>query len=333
MKRIFASTLIALCSTALWAAPITIKVASQAPENTPIGAGLARIAAEWKRISGGQLILRVFHNGTQGDEESMRQKMNTGLLDGALFDSFGLAHIAPEALSLCAPAVIADQEELDFVMTRAAPVIKGKMEDKGFRTLALTSIGWVRFYSRFAIAEPSDMRKYKIAVNPYEKELIQLYKLAGLNIVLTPITTMLQQLQARAVDIFYTTPMYLSFQWSMYKDVGSHMTDLKVCPVIGGIVLSKRAWEKIPESYRGEILKATESIAAEMSADFIKKENAIVADLARNGQKTVSVSAAAERAWRDEFARAVEKGTGTVFSKEMMDLIHAAQADFRKEEK
>ncbi len=312
------------------AVPVTLKLASQAPENTPIGAGMAKLTAEFKRISGGQVQLKVYHNGSQGDEEGMRQKIDTGFLDGALFDTFGLSHISPEAMALSAPAVIADQDELNYVLKAARPLISDKIADKGYKVLAFATIGWVRFFSRYAIASPKDLRKYRVAVNPYEKELMQLYKLAGLSIVLSPLTTTLQQLQSRSVDVFYTTPMYLSFQWSSYKDVGSKMTGLKVCPVVGGIVLSNRAWDKVPEAARQPILDSAQAVADEISAEFIDKEDSIISELKKYGLTEVAVGPAELAEWRSQFAEAVEKGTGSVYTREMMDLINGSIADYRK---
>jgi TRAP-type C4-dicarboxylate transport system substrate-binding protein len=333
-KRALASGILSifLAATA-GAAPITLKLASQAPENTPIGSGMAKLASELKRISKGEILLKVYHNGSQGDEEGMRQKMNTGLLDGALFDTFGLSHISPETMALSAPAVIADQGELEYVLEKTKPLIRSKIEAKGYEVIAFATIGWVRFFSRYPIATPQDLRKYKVAVNPYEKELMQLYKLAGLTIVLSPLTTTLQQLQSRAVDVFYTTPMYLSFQWSSFKDVGNQMTGLKVCPVVGGIVLTKRAWEKIPVAIQGEVAAACEAIGQGISNEFISKEDAIISDLKKFGLREVAVDAAGAKVWQEEFAIAVEKGTGTVYTREMMDLISQATREYRSKSK
>lgn len=333
LRYALASAALALLAFGLPAQTVTIKIASQAPENTPIGAGLAKLSADYKRISNGQVVLKVFHNGSQGDEEGMRQKMNTGLLDGALFDTFGLSHISPEAMALSAPAVIGDERELDAVLVKATPVIRRHIEEKGYQVGALTTVGWVRFFSHYTIKTPDDLRKYKIAVNPYEKELIELYKLAGLNIVMSPLTTMLQQLQAKSVDVFYTTPTYLSYQWTSYTGVASHMTDMRVCPVVGGIVFRKQSWERIPAQYREGLLAATEAVGRQVSTDFLLKESAIISDLSKNGLTVVGVSDSDRLAWRTEFAKAVEKGTGPVFTKEMMDLINQALAEYRSSHK
>jgi TRAP-type transport system periplasmic protein len=333
-RRLAASLALSILAASVHAAPVvTLKFASQAPENTPIGAGMAKLGAEIKRLSEGRVVFRVYGNGSQGDEEGMRQKMDTGLLDGALFDTFGLTHLSPEAMSLSAPALIADQAELDRVMVDAIPFMKERISAKGYHVAAFATIGWVRFFSRYDISTPDDLRKYRIAVNPYEKELMQLYKLAGLSIVLAPMTTVLQQLQSRSVDVFYTTPTYMSYQWSSFKDVGSKMVGLKVCPVIGGIIISNRSWAKLPDDVKGGFDSACEGVAAEISKEFTQKETEVIDGLKKYGLTEISISDAELALWRSEFAKAVEKGTGTVYTREMLDLIRAAVADHRRPKK
>jgi len=334
MTRRLAAAIFLFAAAAACAAPaVSLRIASQAPENTPIGAGMSKLAADVLKLSNGRVSLKVYHNGSQGDEEGMRQKMDTGLLDGALFDTFGLTHISPEAMAISAPALIFDQAELEYVMKTAAPFMRDKLAAKGYRSVAFATIGWIRFFSRYEIRTPADLRKYRVAVNPYEKELIQLYKYAGLSVVLAPMTTILQQLQAKSVDVFYTTPTYLSYQWSSFKDVGSRMVGLRVCPVIGGVILSNRAWAKIPEDLKGPFAEACVDAAESISSEFILKEDGIIASLKGYGLSETSLSDAELSLWREEFAMAVEKGTGTVYTKEMLDLIGKSIAEHRKARK
>jgi TRAP-type C4-dicarboxylate transport system substrate-binding protein len=333
-KRSILAALAAMTLASFAAAePIVLKFASQAPENTPVGSGLAQLASDFKRVTNGEVTLRVFNNSSQGDEASMRQKMDTGLLDGAVFDTFGLSHISPEMMAICAPAVIRDRGELDYILKKTNALSTSRIEEKGYKVLGYASVGWVHFFSRYTISNPDDLRKYRIAVNPYEKELMELYKLAGLNIVLAPSTTMLQQLQAKSVDIFYTTPMYLSYQWTSYQSVANHMTELKVCPVVGGIVLRKKSWDKIPAQYQQAIMDATANVAMKISDEFMQKEDGIVNGLTKYGLTIVPSTEAENTQWRDQFAEAVAKGTGKVFPKDMIDLINQSLAEYRGKKK
>ncbi|MDR0475307.1 MAG: C4-dicarboxylate ABC transporter, partial [Treponema sp.] len=64
-KTIFYGLLIFLLTTqGLFAQrKITVKMASPVPENTPWGKYLNDIAAEWRRITGGEVDIVIYHNG------------------------------------------------------------------------------------------------------------------------------------------------------------------------------------------------------------------------------------------------------------------------------
>ncbi|MFW5745244.1 MAG: hypothetical protein ACOC2D_18375, partial [Spirochaetota bacterium] len=44
------------------------RIGSAAPENSPWGRTLNRLAAEWQEISEGRVRVQVFHNAIAGDE-------------------------------------------------------------------------------------------------------------------------------------------------------------------------------------------------------------------------------------------------------------------------
>jgi TRAP-type C4-dicarboxylate transport system substrate-binding protein len=127
--------------------------------------------------------------------------------------------------------------------------------------------------------------------------------------------------------------MYLSYQWTSYQSVANHMTELKVCPVVGGIVLRKKSWDKIPAQYQQAIMDATANVAMKISDEFMQKEDGIVNGLTKYGLTIVPSTEAENTQWRDQFAEAVAKGTGKVFPKDMIDLINQSLAEYRGKKK
>ncbi|MFW5744622.1 MAG: ABC transporter substrate-binding protein, partial [Spirochaetota bacterium] len=61
--------LVVLFVAASVAAPAQVfRIGSAAPENSPWGRTLNRLAAEWREISDGRVRVQVFHNAIAGDE-------------------------------------------------------------------------------------------------------------------------------------------------------------------------------------------------------------------------------------------------------------------------
>lgn len=329
--RSFASTLVsafALCALAS-AQTVNLKMASQAPESSPIGQGLSKLSAEWSKATGGKVKLRVYHGGSLGDEESFRQKMNTGLLDAGVFTSQGVAAVVPDIMSFSAPSLFADQEEFDYAFSRLGPELERKLEENGFVSLGMEPMGWVRMFSRSPVAVPDDLRRQKLGINPYDSALIQFFKLLGMNVVTVQPTLLLQKMQAKSVDAFYTSPVYFSYQWSSYSGVISSMTDVRLAPFMGCMLIRRQSWERIPEAQRKTLLGVTATVAAEIEAEMMAKEGAIISDLAAHGLNVVRPNERQAAEWQKVFSEALAKDSLGLFPQQMVAKIRSVIAEYR----
>lgn len=320
-------------ASVLMAAPITIKIAAQIPENSPIGMGLLKMAAAWKQVSGGTVIMKPFLGGALGDDESMRQKMNTGLLDGAVFTSAGMTPIVQDFMAISAPSLIRDRGEMAAALKAMEPILKRKLDEKGYAVLAMTPGGWIRLFSRSPIATPDDMRKQKLAVSPYDGALLQLFKVLGMNVVTVPSTSMLQQFQSRGVDVMYTSPVYFSYQWSSYSKVITSMTNLRLSPFLGCIIVKKSVWEKVEPATRAAIVEASEKVATAIETEMMSKEETVIKDLASYGLDIVEPTEADSKLWREAFSQAIDNDKVEAFPRESVALIRKAVADYRAQKK
>ena len=140
MKRttriVLAAVFAVFAATAAFGQKQTLKIASIAPENTPWGASLNKLAAEWKTITNGEIELKVYHNGIAGSEADMLRKLKLGQIQGAVFTSFGLNEITPEVLTLSCPFLIRDNAELDLALAGIRGDLEAKIESKGFKIAA-----------------------------------------------------------------------------------------------------------------------------------------------------------------------------------------------------
>lgn len=309
---------------------VNLKMASQAPEASPIGAGLNKLAAEWSRLSGGAVKLKIYHGSSLGDEESFRQKMNTGLLDAAVFTSQGVSAVVPEFLSFSAPSLFANQDEFNYALDKLGPELKKKLEDHGLIAIGIAPSGWIRIFSRTPIASPDELRRIKLGINPYDNSLIQFFKLMNMNVVPTQGSLMLQKMQAKAVDAFYTSPVYFSYQWSSYSNIITSMTDVKLCPFMGCLVMRKQSWEKIPEATRPVLLAATAKVAKEIEAEMISKEDSIIRDLGSHGLLVAKPTPAQAEEWQKTFAAGLSTNDSLkLFPPEMIGKIRLVVAEYR----
>ncbi len=141
-----------------------------------------------------------------------------------------------------------DDSQLDCVLEKMRPRLEKQIAAKGFIVLGWTQGGWTRFFTRYPVKTPDDMRKLKMFIWAGDDRYVELWKTAGFNPVPLPSTEIATALQTGLVNSVTVNPqVILLLQW--YKHV-KYMTDFKWAVFLGGIVISESSWEKIPPDIR-----------------------------------------------------------------------------------
>ena len=112
------------CSPPTSASALTIKLGSLAPVGSPWELGAKRIAAEWERISGGTVTVKIYAGGVAGDEPDMIRKMRIGTLNAALITVTGLQGIFNGVKTLSYPLLLRSDDELAYVLDKMRALLR-----------------------------------------------------------------------------------------------------------------------------------------------------------------------------------------------------------------
>jgi TRAP-type C4-dicarboxylate transport system substrate-binding protein len=306
---------------------LVIKLGSIAPEQTPWGEAINRMASDWSRISGGTIELKVYHNGIAGSESDMLRKMRIGQLQAGVFTSFGLNEISPDILSLSIPFLIRTEGELDYVLKKLQPVLEKKIEAKKYKVIAWSRVGWVRFFSKKPVVYPKDLKAQKMASNPDDEALIQAWKVLGYPQVPVAVPDILSSLNSGMIEAIYASPIAVGgFQWF---GLARYMSDFKISPFMGGIVMSQSVWEKIPENLRPELMKSVRAFESELVKNVRDMEEEAIKTMQTYGLIIAPAPKDAEAEWKGELNRGINNMLGKSFSKEMYLLINKYLEEYR----
>jgi TRAP-type transport system periplasmic protein len=306
---------------------LTIKLGSVAPVGSPWDTALRAMAADWSRITGGQVELKVYLGGVAGDEPDMVRKIRIGQLQAAALTSLALNQISPDVLVLSSPFLIDNDGELDYVLARTKSVFVGDIESKGFRVLALSKAGWVRFFSSKPIVVPDDLKKQRLAVNVGDADLLATWRGLGFDAVPLGMTDTTVGLQNGMVGATYGTPLLAAgYQWF---GPAPYMSSLRVAPVLGGMLVSARTWAQVPEQFRAPMLAAVEKADRWLYEQTVKLDAEALAVMQRNGLTVVDTPADAERLWRSEMVRGFELAVSKTFSREIYDRVTGLLKEYR----
>ena len=280
----------------LAAGEVVVKVATLAPQGSEWYSALQEMGAEWQKVSNGLIVFRLYPGGVAGDDMDIVRKMRLGILDAGLLTVSGLSRIDRGVLGLELPLEYSDYTELDCALEKIGPQLERHMEAKGFIVLGWSDAGWAHFFTESPVRTPDDMRKLKMFVWEGDSQYTELWKKAGFNPVPLPSAEIASALQTGLVNAVTINPQgIVLLQW--YRQL-KYMTDFKWAAFLGGIVISKSTWEKIPAPIRPAVRQAAAKAAQRLRAFSRSTEQSDIETLKKNGVKVVSVDEETLNEWR-----------------------------------
>jgi len=310
---------------------IQIRLASLVPENTPWGAAINRMAAEWARITNNEVQVIVFHNATAGNESEVLRKLRMNELQAAVFTSMGMNQVMPEVMALSYPFLIRNDAELDEVMRRLKPDLDSRIQQNGFVTLAWARAGWIKFFSKTPLNTPSDLRRVKLAFDASDEQMLQAFRIMGYQMIPSSLSQSLSDLNSGRVDALYQSPVYAAS--SQIFGIAKYMTNINIAPFMGGVLMNETAWRRIPERYRPQLLEICKRMEREIESSILNLEAEAVSTMVRYGLQINELNSSQVQEWYDDTARFEARLTGTnppVFNRDYYNRINSIVTEFRR---
>ena len=308
---------------------LTIKLGSVVPAGSDWDLALKQLANDWKRITNGQVNIKLYSGGIAGSEDNMIQKMRIGQLDMAVLTAIGMNVIVPETFVLSLPFLLENDDEVNFMLEHITPEFNDSFSEKGFEVLMWSSTGWVRFFSKESATSPELLQKQKIGVAGSESEMMDAWKSLNFHVIPISINDTLSGLQSGMIDAFYAPPMAAaSYQWF---SLTPHMNELPVSPLLGGIVISKRTWNRIPSRYHADLKRAVVNANSKFN-QFSKEMNDEALDVMINyGLQVDSVTDSEKTKWDNLFDERYSAivGPGKLIPTETFNMVSTKLNQYR----
>jgi len=292
------------------AAPLNVKLATFAPANSTWHKALMEMGATWARVTEGRVKLTIYPGGTQGSEAVTVKLMRPGVdqLQGALLMLPGLSEIDDSLDVFGIPFFFESDDELWHVVGKLSPLIKQRLEAKGFHVLNWGNGGWVQLFSKREIRTLADLKQARLFTTEGNDKMVQWYKSNGFQPVALAANDIPAQLKLRTGMIDTApSPPYGALVLQFFRDA-PYMLDIRVGPLLGATVITRDAWSKISEADRGKLLEAAAVMEKTLRIDVAKLDASSVAEMEKRGLKVTKVEG------RDltEFRAAAEKLAATM---------------------
>jgi TRAP-type C4-dicarboxylate transport system substrate-binding protein len=305
-----------------------IKIGSIAPDRSPWNDALKEMAREWEKISNGQIKLKIYPGGIAGSEDDMIRKMKIGTLGGAVLTNIGLDKINPDAFILTTPFLFNSEKEFAFVLERLKPIFEKQIEEKGFKVIIWTMSGWVNFFAKNIVLYPQDLKKQKLAFSTGEPEMEQAWKKSGYHIVPTELKDLMMALQSGMVEAFYLPPLLAGS--GQYFPFAPHMCSLKIAPLVGGMVIVNRIWEKIPEIYKQPMMAVLQKLQDKLAREISSLEIKALDSMKKNGLVIHEAPADSLPKWKEAANKGIDELIGKKFSKEIFEKLLQLLYEYRQ---
>jgi TRAP-type transport system periplasmic protein len=309
-------------------APTVIKLATFVPDGSVWHRALREMGAEWSQSTGGRVQLKVYPGGVAGDEPDYVRKMRIGQIQAAAITTAGLAQIDNAFQMFGVPMFFDSYPELYAVLDRMTPILKQRLDAKGFVLLNWGHGGWVYFFTKQDARTVADIKKVKMFAAAGDDRWVQLWKNNGYSPVALAPSDMLTGLQTGMIEGTPTTPLLaLTLQW--YRQI-PHMVGIGMAPLVGGLVMTKQAWSRIAPADQAKLLVACQRLEKTLETGVPRQDTTAVEEMKKRGLVVTTVPPAAVAEWHVA-AEAFAKGMrGTLIPPDILDMATRERDAFRQ---
>lgn len=309
----------------------TFKMGTMAPEGSTWHQALVKIAEQWRTVSKGKVKLKIFAGGVQGDEGDVVKKMRVGQLQAGALTAVGMKDVAPEPQTVCTPLMVSNYDELDYVMEKVGPELEAAVATKGFQVLAWTDTGTMYFFSRNPAATPKELFPQKVFAVAGDPGAESAWRSAGFTPVVLSSVNLIPSLQTGMVDAFASTPLVaLSLGW---YSAAPNMTVAPWGMLIGALVVSHKAWSRVPDDLKPQLLAIARKEADALKPEARRQEREAMKAMQSKGLNIVSPSAAQLAQWEALAGKVFPAVRGKVMPEATFDRVKAVRDEYRAKHK
>ena len=308
--------------------PTTLKLATLVPERSVWGVLLRDLTEEWKKVTDGRVVTTIYPGGVAGDDPDIVRKMRIGQLQAATITVTGLGDIDEAFNVFSIPLFYDSYEEYFYVLDSLEPVLRERLEAKGFIFLHWGHGGWVHLFSTQPVETIDNLKQQKLFVWAGSDRLVAWWKDNGFRPVPLALTDALPAMQTGMIEAVPSTPLAaLSLQW--YRQT-PYMLDMGIAPLVGATVITKSAWNKISAEDQAKILEASSRAAQAFEVEIPAQDAAAISEMQKRGLKVIApTDPATQRGWTNAAEEFATHFSEAFMPPEIYAMARKARDEFR----
>ena len=324
-----AALALALTLPAAAAGPVTIKLGTLAPDNSPWTHALKSMGEAWATATDHRVRLVVFA-GTIPSESSAIARMSVDGLQAATLMVAGLAEIDAGFNVLGIPFFFESDDELIHVQRKLTPVLSRRLEAKGFHLLGWGNAGWVRVFSKKPIRALADLQRAALYTTEGEPQLVQWYTANGFHPVPLAAGEIAKQLKLPigAIDAAPSPPVF-ALALQIFRDA-PYMLDLRVVPLVSATIVTATVWNKVSPDDRMKMIDGAGVMQDTLQARAPGLDQRSIEQMTAAGLSVIGLDAAGSAQFRAMAERLTATMRGGMVPADVFDLALRERDAFRR---
>jgi len=304
----------------LMAAPVTLKLALMAPEDTSWAKSLTAMSKEVLTATQGRVEFKIYFGGTQGDEPDILRKMRISQLHGGVFTGKTLGEINGDIRVMEIPyTFFSDRDKAIKTLNAMTGYFNQKLEEKKMINLGFFELGMVYFVSKKKVDNLEALKGLKIWTWQGDELVSSVIKNMKLVSVPLPLMDVLSSLSTGIVEAAYAPPLgIVALQWNSKV---KYLIDFPLAFSMGAILVSKSAWSKVTPADQKIIQKIAAENAAKLNSVNDKDNKEALAAMGDTGIQFIKFQEKDIVAAKAVRSDVVKQLTGKLFSKEAYDKM------------
>lgn len=311
-----------LVSAVAGAETITFKISTLYPDGTPVVNRIKQAGEDIGKRTGGQVKLKVYAGGVQGDDATVLRKIRTGQLHGALTQAGAVAQFYKDIQVYNVPLAFRTFDEVDYVRGKMDAQLKSELEKAGWVSFGIVEGGFAYVMSNAPVVTVADLRQQKLWVPANDSASEQAARSWGISPIVLPIGDVLTSLQTGAINAFAApTTAAIALQW--YSRV-KYRTEVPLLYTYGLLTVSDKYFARLDAGQQKIVREALGAAFAELDKNARKDNIAALSTLDKQGIRIVKPDATQFAQWE----HLALKATDDVVARG--ELSAAALIQFRK---
>lgn len=322
MKKLLVLSLSVLSFSA-FAGPI--KVGVLVPEGTGWAKIIKKMTGEIKEATKGNVEIKIYYGGSQGDEQDVLRKIRIGQLHGGIFTGKTLGDINGDVRAMEIPFTFNNKREKALkTLQNLTPFFNQNFEKNKFKSLATFEIGQIYLVSQKKVQDLNATKSLKIwswEGDPVVSTMIESMGLIGVPLALPDV---LSSLTTGVIDAAYAPGIgIISLQWNTKV---KYLVDFPISYSIGAFVISLDSWSKISPADQKIVSEISKKYESEINATNVKDNEDAFKSMRDQKIEFIKFSDAdikVAQAYRTEI---IKKLRGKLFSEEALKRVEAELA-------